>query len=177
MIIVAGITRSGLTLTMQMLQAGGVKCAGDHPAFECYDVGQIPWYQLDGYAVKAVDTHLQNPPSKKCRVIRLRRNLIEQCRSINKFNNFFGIPSVNENALKASLIRDYRKIDAWADSQHALFVDFESLIRNPLTASVRISQFLDMPLDIGAMKSVVVKRDTACFDGLLELSFFPDRQE
>lgn len=41
MIIVTGIARSGLSLTMQMLHAGGIPCAGEPPAFEPYPLGQI----------------------------------------------------------------------------------------------------------------------------------------
>lgn len=90
MLIVAGITRSGLTVTMQMLHAGGYPCMGEYPAFECFDIGKIPWRECEGFAVKAVDAQLQNPPDSACKVIRLRRNLVEQCKSINKWNNLFG---------------------------------------------------------------------------------------
>jgi hypothetical protein len=170
MIVVAGITRSGLSLTMQMLHAGGYPCAGEFPAFECFDIGQIPWGDLQGKAVKAVDTQLQNPPSGPCSVIRLRRNLVEQCKSINKWNNAFGIPSADEKRIHASLVRDYRTIDAWAADKNCLTLDFEQLIQHPRTAAQRIAEFVkDVQLDVDAMGSAVIKRTTACFDGLLEL--------
>ena len=59
MIIVAGLTRSGLSVTMQMLWAGGYPCLGRWPAFEQYAVGRVPWHLLpDRVAVKLVDAQL-----------------------------------------------------------------------------------------------------------------------
>lgn len=51
-VIVAGITRSGLTATMQMLAGGGFPCLGEYPGFEPYGVGQVPWQRCEGLAVQ-----------------------------------------------------------------------------------------------------------------------------
>lgn len=83
MILVVGLTRSGLSLTMQMLHAGGHSCFGGPPAFDGYDLGKIPWRSVGMMAVKVVETHLQFPPRDfgPFRVIRLGRDFREQAKS------------------------------------------------------------------------------------------------
>jgi len=171
-IVIAGITRSGLTLTMQMLNAGGFPCFGEHPAFENYEIGQIPWNNVKGMAVKVVDTHTQIPPKGNYRVIRLYRNFSEQVKSQAKMLRLFGIPVSRKErkAIEKSLPADYQRIDNWAMSQNGVLkLSFEAIITHPEFSAKKIKDFVGMELDIEKMKSCVVARDTNCLDGMLEL--------
>lgn len=171
MILVAGITRSGLTLTMQMLQAGGYPVCGEYPAFEPYPFGHIPWTNIGNRAVKVVDIKLQFPPLGSYKVIALRRNLKQQAKSINKFNAaLIGLPAVKVGALVASLKRDYIEIDNWLCTKENewLRLQFENMIYDPIHTAREINSFVGGNLDIDKMAAVVKKRNADCYPGLLE---------
>lgn len=171
-IIVAGIARSGLTATMQMLNAGGYPCVGEYPAFEAYQIGQVPVGILKGKAFKCVDTHLHFPNPGDYHVIRLRRNLKQQAKSSLKFLRMLGQP-VDRRAVKQfekSFPQDYRKIDSWAKRQKGVLeIDFENIILDPVEVAKRIAEFTGESLDIDKMASVIIKRGPECYDGMLEL--------
>ncbi len=170
MLIVAGITRSGLSVTMQMLHAGGYPCEGEAPAFEEHAMGAIPWSECRDKAVKLVDANLHLPPHDvDCDVIRLRRTYREQVKSINKFISAFGMPEIPSGNLLRSLVRDYDLIDKWASQYRTLVLDFEELMLSPLAAATKIAEFCQRPLNTEAMAAVVRKRDAACYPTLLEL--------
>lgn len=171
MLIVAGIARSGLSLTMQMLHAGGYPCAGEPPAFEPCPVGCIPWKRYGGHAVKFVDAQLDLPPDGTYDVIRLRRNLQEQARSFNKWTAvmFRGVP-IPISKIVASFRRDYLVIDEWAKNHHLLMLGFENLITDPRGSAILLRDWTGKDLDVDRMAACVVKRSPACYPGLLELS-------
>ena len=93
-IIVGGVTRSGMTVTMQMLHMGGFPCFGNPPAFETYMIEKIPWGECEGRAVKLIDMHRHFPPNGDYRVILLKRSLREQAKSINKFLRMLQEPTL-----------------------------------------------------------------------------------
>jgi len=165
MIIVAGIARSGLTVTMQMLHAG------EYPAFEPYNIGEIPWNACKGLAVKLVDAQLHIPPrGKKQKIIILSRNLTQQARSLNKFfGAITGLPLTSETALIRSLKRDYAVIYRWARKQRTLALKFEDIINKPLEAAKAIAEFSGKNLNIEKMAGVVIDRTPECHPELLEL--------
>lgn len=171
-VIIAGVTRSGLTATMQMLHAGGFPCAGTHPAFEDFPMGQTPWSECHGKAVKLVDSHHHFPPTGDYRVIRLQRNLTEQAKSFNKWCRLlFGAAGAPLPRVVASLERDYRIIDEWASQQKAVLrVHFEDIVACPRLVAQTISSFVGTDLDVEAMVKVIVPRNAKCYPGLLELS-------
>lgn len=169
MIIVAGIARSGLTVTMQMLDAGGYPCAGEYPGYEPFPIMQIPWHRLEGKAVKAVDVQLQNPPESGHTVIRLHRNLRQQAKSHNKLNASMGLGSIPLPTLVGSLENDYRWIDQWTKGHRTLHLYFEKIIQEPLSAAKQIAGWLGEPLDVEKMAAVVVKRSPRCYPTMLEV--------
>jgi len=168
-IIVAGLVRSGLTVTMQMLNAGGYKCAGEYPAFEPYPTGDIPWLKCGGKAVKLVDSHLHFPPSGDYRIIRLNRDLTEQAKSFNKFMNAFGISNLSISKLIDSFKRDYEIIDKWAKQYPVLSLSFEEIIKDSKKEAKKISSFVGISMDIKKMSQCVINRDSDCHEELLEL--------
>lgn len=169
-VIVAGIARSGLTATCHMLAAGGLRVAGEHPAYEPYPIGETPWGRINGQAVKLVDSHLHFPPPGEYAVIRLRRDLQEQCRSFDKLVGALGLPAANPADTIASFKRDYAKIDAWAGKQMAsLTLEFEELITSPLQTALNLQSFLGIPLDSDAAAAAVLRRSPKCHPQLLEV--------
>ncbi len=175
-IIIAGITRSGLTLTMQMLYAGGYPCFGEYPAFEGYEIGEIPFVKLIGKVIKVVDTHIQFPLKGEYYVIRLRRDYKQQAKSMCKFMNTIGlpVPASRETLrkLEKSFNSDYSKIDIWAKKQKGfLIMDFEEMILNPKRSAEKINEFTGQSLNTEKMIKVVAKRNTECYPTMMELDF------
>jgi len=170
-IIIAGITRSGLSLTMQMLDAGGFPVQGEYPSYEPFDIGTIPWDKCHGTSVKMVDTQHQIPPDGRYWVIRLRRNMTEQSRSFNKWiSALFHAKSIPPSKLVESFKRDYAVIDAWAVQQEKLLVlDFENIINKPEYVARVLSEFVVKRLNENAMVQTVMPRSPECYPGLLEI--------
>ncbi len=175
-VIVAGLTRSGLSLTMQMLCAGGYPCKGEPPAFECYSIGEIPWDQCSGYAVKSVDTQLEIPPDGDYRVILLRRNMEEQAKSMNKFMGAFGVLPMSILQLTCSFQRDYEIIYEWASNYPTMVLDFEKLVTEPLVAAASIQEFIGVPLNRDSMAECVIERGPECHPTLLEFKLLEDTE-
>ena len=169
-LIIAGCTRSGLTLMMQILYLGGYPCYGSWPAFEDYELGKIDYAEVSGKAIKVVDTQIQIPPAGEYYVIRLRRNLKQQSKSIIKFLRYIGIP-VDKNIihkLQKSFKKDYKIIDNWACKQKGfIIVNFEDLINNPKSVIDCLNDKYGLLLKPEAA-NCVIKRGTDCYDGMLE---------
>ena len=170
MIIVAGIARSGLTATMQMLHAGGYPCLGKYPAFEPFTLGNIKWDLASDKAVKSVDTQLQFPPrGKKYKVILLSRDFKQQAKSTNKFLNVIGVPSIKTSALVRSIKRDYAIINKWALKQRSFVLKFEDIINKPVETAGIISIFSGSNLKVNKMADVIIARTSDCHPEMLEL--------
>lgn len=173
--IVGGCTRSGLTMTMQMLHAGGYPCAGEFPGFEPFPIGRAPWGRLDGYAVKLVDSHRHFPPAGDYRFILCDRDHGQQARSIRQWievTNGLQIPKNAIGKLKTSIDRDWNVIAKWAKANAKGGVRvfrFEETIRSPEKAAKRLASFAGDSLDTAAMAAAVHARTTKCHKGLLEL--------
>ncbi len=169
-VLVLGIARSGLTVTMQMLYAGGYSCAGERPAFEPFPMFGIPWDECKGKAVKVVDAQLQVPVPGNYNIIYLRRDLNEQAKSTNKFGSILsGMPEQPIKSLKNGLKKDYKAIDKWVKGHDVLRIEFEDLIINSHEVASRINDFVGGDLDVAKMADTVIPRGPGCFDGLLEL--------
>lgn len=177
-IIVAGITRSGMSVTMQMLDAGGVPCSGTYPDYEPFPMGTTPWSEVSGKAVKLVDAHLHFPPPGSYRVIRLYRNFTEQAKSFNKWTKaFFDAKPASRDKLVGSFVRDYRKIDEWAIPYPTIGVHFEQIVEKPRYVAEKLAKFLGMSLDIEKMVSVVRPRSAECYPTLLEIELLNDQSD
>lgn len=171
-LIVTGCTRSGLTLMMQLLNRGGYPCLGTYPAFEDYELGRIDWSIANGKAIKLVDGHLQFPPKGDYHVIMMRRDLDEQAKSVIKFMKFIGIQidKSKRNIIKVGLKRDLKIIHEWAIRQTGFIeIQFEHQLSNPTGVLKRITDMTGFVFDKDAC-NVVVKRDSNCYNGMLELS-------
>ena len=170
-IIVAGTTRSGLTLTMQILDLGGYPCFGEYPAYENYEFKKLPWYDALGKAIKVVDTNGQLPPKGDYHVICLRRDYEQQAKSFIKFVYQFRkdiSPNKMLPVIKKSIRKDRIIIEKWARKQISMVtINFEDLIKNPLQCIKRINNSFDLNLSEKAV-NCVIPRSTDCYEGMLE---------
>lgn len=171
MIIVTGLARSGLTATMQMLNAGGYPCLGEYPAFEKYDVGKTPWRECDGKTVKLVDAQLHFPPEDiNTKVIILSRNLKQQAKSFNKFIGYLNnLPPSKKYLLIKSFKKDMIIIRTFFKKYKPLSITFENIIKQPENTARTISQFIDFPLDIKKAAGIIINRKTTCGPKFYEL--------
>lgn len=174
-IIVAGCTRSGMTMTMQMLHAGGVPVQGEFPAFEPFEIDMIPWGQVQGTAVKLVDSHLQFPPTDRnpgYRVILTTRDITQQAMSQVKFLKAAGFHlAIDSKQLRQSIIRDNATIRNWAEQQESmLHIPFERTLSEPAATARRIRDFIgpEFSIDVDRAAAVVIKRSPKCYTGMLE---------
>ena len=176
---VSGLSRCGTSLAMQMLDAGGIRCAGAAPDFEVQEMNK--WGAIvsddflrahDGCAIKFLDPHKVrvNPSSWRAAVIWLDRDLQQQSQSQAKFVNAMssgklkptaqairtveqGLPVEREQALSA--------LKSWP----ILFVKFEEILDKPIDIAGKITNFLapwfNAP-DPRRMASVVRPRSSEC---------------
>jgi len=182
-IAVIGQCRSGTSLTMQMLSAAGLTCAGDSPGFEDARVWQelcpnAEWINDFG-AVKFVDPHgipsWFSKDSFPRQIYCIRRDQIEQAKSIRKFSVSLGLPGAHPGEYLATI----KSAESWYRrnvAKNALTLVFEDTLRNPLETGVRIAEFAGMG-DPQKISSVIVKRSPKCFRGLLELSLLSIQQQ
>lgn len=182
-LIVAGLGRCGSSLCMQMLQAGGVDCVGEYPAFEPSEsdpaVLTTGWLASNaGRAVKCLDPQRAD----YCRfsevprvVLWLDRDPKEQAKSMVKFGRLIGgIPYTRAHlpALRESLRRDRVLAFSWLKLSgcESLRLEFEHIIEAPIEAAARIAAFIapHFRLDVSAAAKQVLHRPSKCLRCLLE---------
>lgn len=153
MIIVAGLPRSGTSLMMQMLSAGGMPVMVDHPDcsdadkanprgyWECFD--SLPRRGGRGdWAIKAVDSTLPLlPRSIDADFLVMRRDLREVARSMST--------DLHTVRLLSASMMD------WLRGQRHMIVRHRMLFTEPGFAIDRIVDFLGMPLDRDAMREAI----------------------
>lgn len=172
-VLACGLGRCGSSLTMQMLQAGGMKVLGDYPAFEpeavsigCDMRTLLP--RIDGMAAKILDPHRAHWPDSldAVKVIWLDRDRRQQAKSQVKMlqqMGGFAVPSQAWRGMAASLISDRALclkvlLDRGA---HVSFFRFENILADPKREAVRMNQFVG-GLDADAMAKQVLPRDPRC---------------
>lgn len=190
-IVVAGLGRCGSSLTMQMLEAGGVPCVGEYPAFEdprsCSLQFDWKWFSsCAGKAVKVLDPHHLDVPlhSVPCSVIWLDRDPTEQAKSQLKFANAFAPTQSDRNSRRrwrASLERDRVPAMRAAGNGHMpwLTLTFEQLLSQRVESANRIFLHLlkeNIAFDEVAGCQVIRDRDPFCRKDLgLELELINER--
>ena len=174
--IVTGVPRSGTSLVMQMLAAGGFPVAidgvrradPDNPRgyFEleaarrlARDASWLPG--IAGRAVKLVHTLLPSlPPDLQYRVLIVRRRLDEVLASQRVMLARRGAaPDEAEEArLLPALEEQLARLERWLDAREGLVwlrVDHAELVAEPARVAARINAFLGGGLDEGAMAACV----------------------
>lgn len=173
--VVTGMPRSGTSLMMQMLEAGGIPALTDNLRppdihnprgyFEYEPVKQMAqdasWMNLArGKAVKIIYRLLPHlPPDFEYRVVFMDRNLGEVFASQSDMLRARGDAAVEqqEERMITAFAAELQQTRRWLSAQpniRTLFALYAEIISDPARWSSQLSSFLD-GLDVSAMAAVV----------------------
>ncbi len=175
--LVSGLPRSGTSMMMAMLEAGGIAPLTDHQRQPDQDnprgyyefervkklpEGDVAWLpQAVGRAVKVISALLPHLPADYAyRVIFMRRNLQEVLASQRQMLSARGRPAdPSDDAQMAVLFeRHLQQTERWLAAQphmRVLYVSYNALLAQPSDEIARINAFLGGGLDTLAMQRVV----------------------
>ena len=174
--IVSGLPRSGTSLMMQMLRAGGIPVLSDqiraadvdNPRgyFEFEKVKHVKadnaWLeQARGKAVKIIHMLLMDlPPDLDCRVVFMHRDLREVVRSQATMLQRSGKAgaSLTPDRLAQVYSSQLTAVKRWLAERPSfklLEIEYADLIREPRPNSEAVSKFLGSDLDVDAMAAAV----------------------
>ncbi len=174
--IVSGLPRSGTSMMMQMLEAGGIpilrdnirEADEDNPRgyYEFERVKQIArderWLEeAKGKAVKMVSALLPHLPSRyRYKVIFMRRQMEEILASQKVMLRRRKQPTdkVADEQMAALFRSHLRKIENWIAEQanvEVLYLNYNEMVDDPVKQVERIGQFLEQRLDSEKMVSVI----------------------
>lgn len=173
--IVSGLPRSGTSMMMQMLAAGGIPVLTDnlrrpdednprgYYEFEAVKAVREDAAWLDeagGKVVKMVYRLLYDlPAGHEYRVVFMRRKLEEVIASQEEMLQRHGKSGgdVDDAQLVAIYRRQLEEIDAWLQKQpnfRVLAIQYHDVLNNPEQVAEDVNRFLDGRLDVGAMLQV-----------------------
>ena len=175
--VVSGLPRSGTSMMMKMLEAGGIppmtdevrQADSDNPKgyyeFERVkqlDKGDTAWIPAaQGKAVKVISMLLKHLPADyQYQIIFMQRNLDETLASQKQMlvnRNEAGEPG-DDDQLKALFEKHLKQVEAWLAQQpnmDYLYINYNTLLENPVEQIGQLNQFLGRQLDTKAMARVV----------------------
>lgn len=175
--VVSGLPRSGTSMMMQMLEAGGIDPLTDHERepdednpegyYEYERVkkledGDTDWLpKAEGKAVKVVSALLEHlPEGYDYRVVFMRRRIDEVLASQAKMLERRGEDpdEASEEELKELFLQHVRKVERWAEDEDdvdLLFTHYNDVVDDPYPQLERVDAFLGGGLDVDAMARVV----------------------
>jgi len=175
-IIVSGLPRSGTSMVMKMLEAGGIEPLTDHIRSADDDnpkgyyeferakklkEGDVAWLpEAQGKVVKVIGALLVELPSNyEYRVLFMRRNMGEILASQAKMLERRGEENNVDDATMATLFEKHiKQVETWMESQSNLKfvnVDYNAMLADPSPQVEEINRFLGGELDIFGMMTVV----------------------
>jgi hypothetical protein len=169
--IVSGLPRSGTSMMMRALEAGGlsplvdgVRAADeDNPAgyYELERVKQITedvsWLEAaEGKVVKLISRLLPHlPPGRRYKVVFMRRDLDEVLRSQARMLERRGEPpGPADGEMKRMFMAHLAEIEAWLAGQphlEVLYVSYNRMVSSPREQAERVNRFLGDRLDVARM--------------------------
>lgn len=175
--IVSGLPRSGTSMMMKMLEAGGIAPVTDkirtadkdnpkgYYEFERVkqlDKGDTAWVkEAQGKVVKVISALLKHLPSEyEYRVIFMRRSMPEILASQRKMLIRRGenVDSMDDEKMAALFDKHLQSVQEWIQTQpnvSVLYVHYSEMLADPLPHIERIAQFLGKELDAASMVEVV----------------------
>jgi hypothetical protein len=174
--IVTGLPRSGTSMMMRMLEAGGlpvltdeVRTADeDNPEgyYEYERVKQIEGDQawLDhaqGQSVKMVSALLEHlPPGYRYKVVFMQRDMDEILASQHKMLEHLGESrgEVDDVTMARLFQQHLVKVTTWLEKQpnmDVLYVSYNEVLTDPRAQAERLNSFFGGELDVAAMVEVV----------------------
>ncbi len=175
-IVVSGLPRSGTSMMMQMLEAGGVAVLTDRARaadednlkgyYEFERVKALPqdtaWLkEAGGKAVKIVSELLRRLPADHAyRVIFMRRDLREVLASQGQMLVRRGVASsgVSDDRMAEVFRKHLREVEAWLEGQPnvaVFYADYNGILKEPARWAEEIGRFLGGRLDVKRMAGVV----------------------
>ena len=174
--IVSGLPRSGTSMMMKMLEAGGMEPLTDelrepdrdnpkgYYEFERvkqleHDKGWLP--DAEGKVVKIISQLLQHLPADYAyQVIFMRRRMEEILASQERMLMRRGEESkqISDERLAALFRKHLEHVQAWLERQpnfEVTYVSYNRVLEKPRQEARRIDAFLDEDLDVDAMAEVV----------------------
>ncbi len=174
--IVSGLPRSGTSMMMRMIDAGGIPALTDNVRTADQD-NPRGYYEFEpvkrtkedpswvenarGRVVKMVYRLLYDlPAGYTYRVVFMRRNLLEVVASQDVMLTRRGREGgeLPPDKLVALFTQQLDEFDRWARAQPnfgLLYIDYNEVVRDPGPAVARLNDFLGGALDMAAMRAVV----------------------
>ncbi|MBK8989130.1 MAG: sulfotransferase [Chloroflexi bacterium] len=175
--IVSGLPRSGTSMMMKMIAAGGIPpltdairaADEDNPKgyFEFervkqMDKGDVAWVaDAPGKSVKVIAALLKHlPPGYEYRVIFVQRNMAEILASQRKMLVHRGEDaSKMDDAKMADLFAKHvQQVKGWLAEQpnfQTLYIHYSDVLADPAAAAEQINEFLGGKLDVASMATAV----------------------
>ena len=175
--IVSGLPRSGTSMMMRMLQAGGfpvytdgVRQPDEDNPNGYYEVeaakglvhGENAWLrEVRGKAVKIVSPLLRFLPKEHdYRIILMRRRMVEILASQRIMLQRRGEPAnrMSDDELARIYEEDLRKVEVWmgvSPNVRAVFVSYNDLLSDPYSELWKVESLLEAGLDLEAMAAIV----------------------
>lgn len=176
--IVSGLPRSGTSMMMKMLEAGGLEAVTDgertadednpkgYYEFESVktvreDVSWLP--QIQGKVVKMVSELLFHLPEDfEYRIVFMERNLDEVIRSQNTMLERMGRDRSggSDDQIRKLFEKHLKKVKTWLSRQaniRTLFISYNDTLENPKTSIEELKRFFSdsTDLDTDKMSSVI----------------------
>jgi len=174
--IVSGLPRSGTSMMMKMLSAGGMPILTDNARipdddnprgyYELEKVkalkdGENKWLpEAQGKAVKIISALLKNLPSQfQYKIIFMRRDLDEILASQKQMLVRRGEPAdkIDDDTLGGLFQKHLLKVEKWLSQQPNIgvtYVNYNDILQNPEPDIKKVVQFLDVNLDKSLMLGV-----------------------
>jgi hypothetical protein len=175
-VIVSGLPRSGTSLMMQMLQAGGLELLADEhrPAdpdnprgyYEYEPVKALArdnsWFpRVEGKAVKVVSALLTFLPADlNYKIILMKRPMAEVLASQKQMLQRLGRQgsTADDQTLGKIFSRQLAETEIWLGRQAhitVLLVNYRDVLQDPEGSASLVAQFIGLPLKIAEMTAVV----------------------
>jgi hypothetical protein len=173
--IVSGLPRSGTSLMMQMLVAGGMTALtdGERAADTDNPRGYLEWERIkqlpndpnciaeaEGKAVKVISRLLLSlPPGHEYRVIFMQRPMPEVLASQDQMlRRRENLRQSDPAVIAAAFEKHLKEVYAWLEGKayiKAIRIDYHDALAKPLEIGRQLSEFLGISLDLEAMRSQV----------------------
>lgn len=176
-IVVSGLPRSGTSMMMKMLAAGGLPILTDNERradennprgyYEFEPVKQLregvsDWVpQAEGKVVKIISALLEHlPAGHTYKIIFMRRHIDEILASQRRMLERDGKPTdrVSDEQLAELYRKHLAQVEAWLAGQpnmEVLYVSYNDILTNPDPIAAEVNTFLGGRLDLPAMRQVV----------------------
>ena len=178
--VVSGLPRSGTSMMMQMLEAGGlqivtdnIRTADDDNLQGYYEFekikqlkdGNSAWVeQACGKVIKVISALLEHLPAPyQYKIVFMERDLLEVLASQRKMLERRGKP-VNEEA-DVKFLDLYQKhlvkVKNWLSDQgnlDVIYINYNDLLDNPKKYAMEVARFMEVPLDVQSMVAIPEER-------------------